>query len=211
MFCVLDHILSQPSRFPSQSVRVSSYLGFRVTDPSQSAAELDPLLVRAMPFCPPNVSASWPSGAFHYHKGVGPQGHRQARATEPAPEEPRSIPRWAAWRCGFDSRGRLRAVHPRAHAWLAPYGADSSEALVLSCQQRKFKFKLPEFQCSITTFEVEVEISCACKFEIEMACCCTFTGSPLRGLCTCQSGHWHLGLAASNCCPVVTTFFFSLQ
>ena len=88
MFGVPDQIPSQPSRIPSQSVRVSSYLGFRVTDPSQSAGGLDPLLVRAMPFCPPNVSASWPSGAFHYHKGVGPQGHRQARATEPAPEAP---------------------------------------------------------------------------------------------------------------------------
>ena len=102
-----------------------------VTDQSQPATELDPLLVRAMPSLPPpNVSASWPSGAFHYHNGVGPQGHRQARATEPAPKAPRRTPRWAAWRCGFDSRGQPHVVHPRAHARPAPRGADSGEARV---------------------------------------------------------------------------------
>ena len=135
MFGVPDQIPSQPSRIPSQSVRVSGSPGVPVTDPSQPAAELDPLLVRAMPFSPPNNSASWPSGAFHYHKGVGPQGHRQARATEPAPEAPRRIPRWAAWRCGFDSRGRPRVVHPRAHERSAPHGADSGEARVPNMKQ----------------------------------------------------------------------------
>ena len=124
LFSVQDQIPSQPSLIPSQSVQVSSYLGFRVTDWSQSAAAaLDPLLVRAMPFCSPNVSASWPSGAFNYHKGVGLQGHRQALATELAQEATRCIPRWAAWRCGFYSSCRQRVVQPRAHVWSAPQGA----------------------------------------------------------------------------------------
>ena len=90
------------------------HLGFLVTGPSQPAAdraELDPLLVRAIPFSSPNASAFWPSGAFHYHNPVRPQGHRQALATEPEPEASHSIPKWAAWRCGFDSRGRQRIVH----------------------------------------------------------------------------------------------------
>ena len=83
---------------------------------------------------PPNVSASWPSGAFHYHNGVEPQGYRQrrqARPTKSAPEAPRRIPRWAACPCRYDSRGRLRVVHPRAHARPAPHGADSVDARVL--------------------------------------------------------------------------------
>ena len=50
MFSVPEQLPSQPNRVPSQPVRVSGYLRFQVTDPSQSAAELDPLLVHAMPF-----------------------------------------------------------------------------------------------------------------------------------------------------------------
>ena len=76
------------------------------------SSRVESFAVRAMSFRPPECF----SLLAVRHKAVGPQGHRQARATVPAPEAPRRTPRWAAWRCGFDSRGRPRVVHPRTHA-----------------------------------------------------------------------------------------------
>ena len=102
MFGVPDQIPSQPSRIPSQSVRVSGYLGFRVTDPSQSAAALDPLLVRAMIFCPPECfillavrCIPLPQGgrATGPSPGAGYRDRAGAGGTRPYPE----VGRLAVW------------------------------------------------------------------------------------------------------------------
>ena len=95
MFGVPDQIPSQPAGLRVSQSESRAHLGFRVTDPSQPAAELDPLLVRAMPFSPPNVSASWPSGAFHYHKEVGVRGAGAGRQLLP-PCWTRSTPSFAS-------------------------------------------------------------------------------------------------------------------
>ena len=86
MFGVPDQIPSQPSRIPSQSVRVLGSPGVPSHGSESVSSRVGSFAGACNAFLPPNVSASWPSGAFHYHKGVGPQGHRQARATEQQPE-----------------------------------------------------------------------------------------------------------------------------